>query len=147
MIAAISENTLQLQDAISGVTNDGAGAVVTFEGIVRNHSRDLSGQVRSVEYLEYEAYRPMAKREIERVIAEVESRWNVACAISHRVGQLTIGETAVVIAVASAHRGEAFEACRFAIDRIKETVPIWKKEVATDGAWWSENPVEKVNAN
>jgi molybdopterin synthase catalytic subunit len=147
MIAAISEDTLNLQDAISAVTSESAGALVTFEGVVRNHSRDLSGQVRSVEYLEYEAYRPMAKREIERVIEEVEERWNVACAVSHRVGKLLIGETAVVIAVASAHRGEAFEACRYAIDRVKETVPIWKKEGATDGFWWSENPVEKVDAN
>lgn len=144
MIAAILEDTLNLQDAIRAVSTPSAGAIVTFEGVVRDHSRDLSGQTREVDYLEYEAYVPMAKREMERVIAEVEARWSVACAASHRVGKLAIGETAVVIAVASSHRNEAFEACRYAIDRIKETVPIWKKEVAKDGFWWVENPVAEV---
>jgi molybdopterin synthase catalytic subunit len=144
MIAAIIEDTLVLQDAIRAVSTPSAGAVVTFEGVVRDHSRDLSGQARSVDYLEYEAYRPMAQREMERVIAEVEERWDVACAASHRVGKLAVGETAVVIAVASSHRSEAFEACRYAIDRIKEIVPIWKKEVAQDGFWWVENPVAAV---
>lgn len=138
----ITDRTLSLSNVTQCVNHSGAGALVTFEGIVRDHSRDTSGQQRSVSHLEYEAYIPMARREMTRVINEVETRWDVRCAASHRIGKLQIGETAVVVAVASAHRNAAFEACRYAIDRIKETVPIWKKEFAQDGFWWVENPVE-----
>jgi len=147
MMVAITEKPLVLQDAIAAVSSSRSGALVTFEGVVRDHSRDLSGQTRSVDYLEYEAYRPMAQSEMTRVISEVEARWDVSCAASHRIGKLSIGETAVVIAVASSHRNEAFEACRYAIDRIKETVPIWKKEVARDGFWWVENPTEQAEVS
>jgi len=143
MMATITEERLRLQDAVGAVSHSRAGALVTFEGVVRDHSRDLSGQTREVDYLEYEAYRPMAEREMARVVCEAQKRWDVVCAASHRVGKLQIGETAVVIAVSSSHRDDAFQACRFAIDRIKETVPIWKKEVARDGFWWVENPVEQ----
>ena len=142
MIAAITQDTLFLEAVAARVRHPSAGALVTFEGVVRDNSRDTSGTVRSIQHLEYEAYIPMAEREITRVVKEVEARWDVRCAALHRVGELQIGEVAVVIAVSSSHRGEAFEACRFAIDRIKQTVPIWKKEVAEDGTWWVENPVE-----
>lgn len=147
MIAAITQNAISLDVLADSVRHSGAGALVTFEGVVRDKSRDTSGQLRSIQHLEYEAYIPMAQREMARVIEETESRWQVQCSASHRVGKLQIGDVAVVIAVSSAHRGEAFEACRFAIDRIKETVPIWKKEVAEDGTWWVENPVENFVEN
>ncbi len=142
MIAAITQNAISLNALAEYVRHSSAGALVTFEGVVRDRSRDTFGEMRSIEHLEYEAYIPMAEREMARVIEEAQARWQVRCAASHRVGKLQIGDVAVVIAVSSAHRGDAFEACRFAIDRIKETVPIWKKEVAQDGTWWVENPVE-----
>jgi len=142
MTAAITENAISINAVADSVRHSGAGALVTFEGIVRDKSRDTLGDMHSIQNLEYEAYIPMAEREMARVMEEVESRWQVRCSALHRVGKLQIGDVAVVIAVSSAHRGDAFEACRFAIDRIKETVPIWKKEVAHDGTWWVENPVE-----
>jgi molybdopterin synthase catalytic subunit len=83
---------------------------------------------------------------MERIADEVKERWDVPCAIWHRLGTLTVGEASVVVAVASPHRGVAFEACRFAIDRVKETVPVWKKEIAEDGYWWVEDPLASVPA-
>ncbi|HEX8237355.1 MAG TPA: molybdenum cofactor biosynthesis protein MoaE [Abditibacteriaceae bacterium] len=118
----------------------GAGAVVTFSGIVRNNSRGPDGLKHCVDYLEYSAYEPMALREMRRVAEGVRARWNVPCAIAHRLGRLGIGEASVVIAVASPHRHIAFEACHWAIDELKATVPIWKKEVAQDDVWWVEDP-------
>jgi molybdopterin synthase catalytic subunit len=141
---AITADAISLNALADIVRHSSAGALVTFEGVVRDHSRDTSGQSRAIQHLEYEAYVPMAEREMARVVEEVEKRWQVRCAASHRIGKLQIGDVAVVVAVSSAHRGDAFEACRFAIDRIKETVPIWKREVAKDGTWWVENPVETV---
>lgn len=109
------------------------GAVVTFLGIVR----ETSPTGKQVEYLEYEAFEGMAEREMERIAAEVEARWpGSAVAIAHRTGRLAIGEASVAISVATPHRGAAFEACRYAIDRLKQTVPIWKKEVFADGSQW-----------
>lgn len=124
------------------VRADRHGAVVTFCGVVRNHSGP-----RRTAYLEYEAYEEMAEREMAAIGAEVRRRWDAAdIAIVHRVGRLAIGELSVLIAVASPHRGEAFEACRFAIDRLKESVPIWKKEVSEDGQVWVEGPVARDSA-
>ncbi|HEX8551264.1 MAG TPA: molybdenum cofactor biosynthesis protein MoaE [Abditibacteriaceae bacterium] len=120
------------QDALQG----GAGAVVPFIGVVRNNA-----QGRDVRYLEYHAYPQMARREMERIARETGERWHVPCAIVHRVGTLQIGEASIVVAVASPHRGEAFEACRWALDQTKATVPIWKREVATDGTYWVEDPL------
>jgi molybdopterin converting factor subunit 1 len=109
------------------------GAVVSFVGVVRERS-DGGAAVR---YLEYEAFDQMALREMEALAGVTEERWpGCSLAIEHRVGRLGIGEASVVIAVAAPHRAEAFEACRFAIDRLKETVPIWKKEVFADGSQW-----------
>jgi len=108
------------------------GAVVTFVGTVREWT---FGQ-RTV-LLEYEAYPEMAVKEMERIGDEIASRWpGSACAISHRVGSLAISEASVIIAVATPHRGEAFEACRHAIDRLKQIVPVWKKERWEDGEEW-----------
>lgn len=128
----VDELVRTVQEQQGGAT----GAVVTFLGTVRNHS-----QGHEIEYLEYEAYKPMALREMERIVREVRDQWGFPCAIAHRLGRLHIGEASVAIAVASPHRKEAFAACHYAIDRVKETVPIWKKEVATDGYWWVEDPL------
>lgn len=114
------------------VAGPAAGAVVSFTGTTR---RDNAG--RKVLRLEYEAYEPMALSEMRKLAAEAAKRWKlVRIAIAHRIGVVEIGETSVAIAVSAAHRGEAFEACRFAIDRLKETVPIWKKEHFEGGEVW-----------
>ncbi len=110
------------------------GAVVVFEGIVRNHSRG-----RATLYLEYEGYEPMAIRKMEELGQEARQRFAMdSIAIIHRLGRLEIGETSVAIAVTAEHRRAAFEACQFAIDRLKQIVPIWKKEYFADGAVWAE---------
>lgn len=113
------------------------GAVVTFDGIVRNHSGG-----KETLYLDYEAYEPMALKKMQEIAAEMRSRYPLdAIAILHRLGRLAIGETSVFIAVTAAHRAAAFDACRYAIERLKRTVPIWKKEYFADGAVWVEGEV------
>ena len=111
------------------------GAVVTFAGNVRDNARG-----RRVLYLEYEGYAPLAETELRRLIAEAETRWDIKCAVQHRLGRLKIGECSVGVAVAAAHRGEAFEACRWLMDTLKETVPIWKHEFFEGGDHWVEGP-------
>ncbi len=114
------------------VADPHAGAIVTFAGTTRAEN---AGRI--VTRLEYEAYEPMALSEMRRLAREAGERWRIVrIAISHRIGLVDIGETSVAIAVAAAHRGEAFEACRFAIDRLKEVVPIWKKEHFEGGEVW-----------
>lgn len=114
------------------VAHAGAGAIVTFTGTVRDHGRG-----RLVVRLDYEAYAPAAEKMLAQIGDEIEERWGIdAVAIAHRVGSLAIGEMSVVIAVAAPHRDAAFEASRYAIERIKEIVPIWKKEHYADGAAW-----------
>jgi MoaE-MoaD fusion protein len=109
-----------------------AGAIVTFLGTVRNTARG-----RTVLSLDYEAYPPAAEKMLEQIGDEIRDRWGIQhTAIIHRFGHLGIGEASVAIAVASAHRADAFDACRYAIDRIKEIVPIWKKEFYEDGETW-----------
>ena len=110
------------------------GAVAVFEGVVRNHARG-----KGVLCLEYHAYEAMALRKMERIGIEAKERFPIRdIAIVHRLGHMEVGECSVVIAVASAHRGPAFDACRFAIDTIKKIVPIWKKEFYEDGEVWVE---------
>jgi MoaE-MoaD fusion protein len=110
------------------------GAAVVFEGVVRNHSRG-----RRTLYLDYEAYEAMALQQMKALADEARARFAVRdVAIVHRLGRLEIGETSVLIVVASAHRGPAFEACRWIIDTLKKTVPIWKKEYFEDGAVWAD---------
>ena len=114
------------------VRADEDGAVATFDGCVRNHSHR-----RATLYLEYEGYESMALAKMQEIAVEIHDRFAVnRVAIMHRLGRLEIGETSVFIAVSSAHRAAAFEACRFAIDTLKKTVPIWKKEFFADGAVW-----------
>ena len=113
----------------------GYGAVVTFVGNVRDNARGLQ-----VLYLEYEGYEPLAEKHLTQLVSEAEERWGVKCAVQHRLGRLEIGECSVGVAVAAAHRAEAFEACRWLMDTLKETVPIWKREFFEGGAHWVEGP-------
>ena len=111
------------------------GAAVTFDGFVRNQSRN-----RPTLYLEYEGYEPMALRTMEQIGRELHERWPInRVGIIHRLGRIDTTESSVVIVVTSAHRKIAFEACHYAIDRLKKIVPIWKKEYFEDGAVWVEN--------
>jgi molybdopterin converting factor subunit 1 len=113
------------------------GAVAAFEGIVRNHSCG-----RAILYLEYEAYAPMALAKMREIAAQAREKFVIhRVAIIHRLGRLEIGETSVLIAISAAHRAAAFDACRFAIDTLKHTVPIWKKEFFADGSAWAEGEV------
>jgi molybdopterin synthase catalytic subunit len=136
-LAELRGTPLSLDEVVAAVSSPGCGGVVTFTGVVRDHSR---GQ--AIEHLEYEAYEPMAEAEMRRIAGEVRERWPGArIAMVHRVGRLEIGDAAVMIAVAAPHRAAAFEACRYAIDALKQSVPIWKKEFGTEGTCWvEENP-------
>jgi len=131
----VSGDTLDERAAVECLASDGAGAVATFVGRVRNSSRG-----RDVTRLEYEAYPEMAQRVFEQIADEAKTRHEIIdIAIHHRVGSLSIGEASVVIAVSSRHRAAAFDACRFAIDRLKQIAPIWKKEHGPDGSVWVED--------
>jgi len=116
------------------------GAVVAFEGMVRNHSRG-----KRTLYLEYEAYEPMALAKMEEIAREAKQKFAIdRIGVIHRLGRLEIGETSVAIIVTAAHRRAAFEACRYAIDRLKQIVPIWKKEYFEDGAVWAEGEKSEI---
>ena len=129
----IVEGPIDVGALVTGAFRPDCGAVATLVGTTRVDSS--SGA--SVEYLEYEAYRPMADRKLEEIGAEIEERWEVKhVSIVHRLGRVEAGEPSVVIAVASPRRGPALEASRYAIERIKEIVPIWKREVWSDGYVW-----------
>ena len=135
--AIITPKPLDLGAFVQRVAFSGAGAIVTFSGVVRDNARG-----KSVKYLEYEAYVEMAEQSLLEIIAEIQERWaDARVAIGHRVGRLRIGEVSLVIAVAAPHRAEAYAASRFAIERIKAVLPVWKKEFAVDGASWVEGPV------
>ena len=122
------------QAVIEGIKRPEDGAVAVFEGIVRNHSRN-----RRTLYLDYEAYEPMAVTKLKALAEQALAQFAVReVAVVHRLGRLEIGETSVLIVVASAHRGAAFDACRWLIDTLKKTVPIWKKEHFEDGAVWAD---------
>jgi molybdopterin synthase catalytic subunit len=119
---------------IGAVSHPGVGGIVVFEGVVRDNARG-----KQIRYLEYEVYPEMAEQQIRTIIAEAERRWGVErVAVAHRFGRLEIGEASVIIVVAAPHRAEAFDACRYIIDTLKTTVPIWKKEVASNGEEWIE---------
>jgi molybdopterin synthase catalytic subunit len=131
----ISELPLDEAEVAARVEGPDAGGVVSFVGRVRNHARG-----HTIEHLEYEAYPAMAEKEMEKIVDEAAEKWpGTRVAIAHRIGRLEIGDAAVIVIAASAHRGEAFDACEFAIDTLKVTVPIWKREVATDGAYWVDD--------
>ena len=122
-----------LDDAsITDIVSDNAhGATVIFQGITRNNTGN-----REVLFLEYEAYAPMAEKTLNQVRDEILSKWDVKIAIHHRIGRVDIGQTSLLVAVGSAHREAAFEACKYSVDRIKEIVPIWKKEHFVGGEVW-----------
>ena len=130
---AIVEEPIEIGAVISDSQRPDCGAISTFVGTTRVD--EASGS--RVEYLEYEAYRPMADRKLEEIGAEIQGRWDVRkVSIVHRLGRVDPGEPSVVIVVAAPRRGPAFEASRYAIERIKEVVPIWKREVWSDGYVW-----------
>ena len=132
----IREEPIGSDDLYKRVLKDYNGAIVTFAGVVRDHSGD-----KRTDYLVYEAYKDMAEKKMVEIGIEVKKRWQVDdIAALHRIGRLEIGDISVLIAVGSPHRAEAFEACRYYIDRLKETVPIWKKEVGENGEAWVEGP-------
>lgn len=128
----VTDQPIDAQATEAIVADPAAGAIVSFTGAVRNHAR---GQ--AVVALDYEAYPPAAEKMLTQIGDEIEAKWGLdRVAILHRTGLLKPGETSVVISISSAHRDEAFEAARYAIERIKEIVPIWKKEHYADGAIW-----------
>jgi molybdopterin synthase catalytic subunit len=128
----LTDEAIDLAGLRSRVLRRSDGAVVLFEGAVRDHNEG-----RAVESIVYEAYRPMAEKEFGRVLERVRERYpEVAVDVVHRLGLLRVGDVSIAIAAASPHRAEAFEACRLVIDLIKETVPIWKKETGPDGEEW-----------
>jgi MoaE-MoaD fusion protein len=116
------------------VRTDSDGAIVTFDGCVRDNSHG-----RRTLYLEYESYEPMALKKLQEIAADIHANFAIdRVAIAHRLGRLEIGETSVFIAISAPHRAAAFDACRFAIDTLKRTVPIWKKEYFADGVVWAD---------
>lgn len=128
----ITNDPVLIQRVIDSTSQANHGAMVTFIGTVRDNSEG-----KKVLRLEYECYEPMAIKKLEEITDDIRKRWNTEdVSIIHRVGRLEIGEPVIVIAVGSSHRAEAFEACRYAIDRIKEVVPIWKKEYYENGSTW-----------
>lgn len=128
----VTSAPLSLDEVVRAVEGPGRGGVVTFSGQVRDQTRG-----RAVVRLEYEAYPPMAERVFAQIGAEAAARWEGSrLAIVHRVGVLQPGELAVVIAASAPHRAEAFDACRHAIERLKQDAPIWKKEIFADGEVW-----------
>ena len=136
MLFRITEEPIDAGALYGEVRADRDGAVVTFAGVVRDNSGG-----RRTDHLVYEAYAPMAEKEMARIGEEAVSRWDIDdIAILHRVGRLEIGEISVLVAVSSPHRADGFSACQFAIDRLKQTVPVWKKETSEDGEYWVEGP-------
>jgi molybdopterin synthase catalytic subunit len=128
----VAAKPLSVANAVSAVTKKTCGAVATFTGIVREFSRG-----RQVLYLEYEAYPEMAIAKMRQIEQEVREKWEIEhLLIHHRMGRVEIGEASVVIAVAAPHRRQALEACAYAIERLKQIVPVWKKEVSPDGSFW-----------
>jgi len=133
VITALTRENIDADHLIAAAKRGEDGAVVIFDGIVRNHTRD-----RQTLYLEYEAYEEMALKQMDSLSHEARTRFGVRhVTLVHRLGRLNVGETSVLIVVASAHRAQAFDACRWLIDTLKKTVPIWKKETFEDGVVWA----------
>lgn len=130
----ITDTAIAADAIVAAIKQGGDGAVCVFDGIVRDNTRG-----RRTLYLDYESYREMALEQMRALAAQASERFGVReIAIVHRLGRLQIGETSVLIAVASAHRGAAFDACRWLIDTLKKTVPIWKRETFADGVVWAD---------
>lgn len=134
LVTALTREPIDAERVVAAARRGEDGAVVIFDGIVRNNSRG-----RQTLYLDYEAYSELAARQMRELIEEAIKRFGVRDArIIHRLGRLQVGETSVLIVVCAAHRGPAFEACRWLIDTLKKTVPIWKKETFADGSVWAD---------
>ena len=130
----IVQSTIDRRQVVDSVAGPGSGAIVTFDGTVRDNARG-----KPVTHLYYDAYSEMALKELQKIRHQAMQRWPLdEMSIVHRIGRMEIGDSSVFVAVSSAHRGDAFEACRFAIDTLKTTVPIWKKEHYQDGEVWIE---------
>jgi len=128
----ITDQPISLESLVDAVRRPSSGAIVTFLGVVREQTRG-----RQVRYLEYEAYEEMAIPKMREIAEEIRGKWEVdEIAMAHRIGHLQIGEASVAIAISAPHRHQALAACAYAIDRLKETAPIWKKEIWTDGEEW-----------
>ncbi len=128
----LTDEAIDAPALIRRVMRASDGAYVLFEGVVRNHHEG-----HAVESIFYDAYRPMAEKEMEAIVREVEHEYpDTAIAVVHRLGELVVGDTSIAIVCAAPHRGEAFAACRTIIDRVKQTVPIWKKERGPGGEEW-----------
>lgn len=128
----LTDHPIDPRALVERVMRPSDGAYVLFEGVVRNHHHG-----KAVESIFYDAYRPMAEKEFEKIVREIEQQYpEVALAVVHRLGRLIVGDSSIAIVASSPHRAEAFEACRLMIDRIKETVPIWKKERGPSGEEW-----------
>ena len=137
----VTSEPLDANELLAAVRLDESGAVVLFHGMARNNSEG-----RRVVALEYDAYPSLAEKKLRDVADDVRGRWPITgIGVLHRTGRLEIGETSLLVAVSSAHRQEAFEACHYAVDRIKQIVPIWKKEVWEDGSgeWVAGHPIEQ----
>ena len=135
-LVAVTPEPLDLQALLAEISAgaDGDGAITSFAGLVRDHH-----QGRRVHFLEYEAYVPLAMRALERILEEAKTAWPGArLGVHHRIGRLEIGEASIIIVAASAHRGDAFAACRYTIERVKQIVPIWKHEHFDGGEVWLE---------
>lgn len=135
-LIVITDQALDAAAMADAVRARPAGAVLVFEGVTRDHN-----QGRRVEHLEYEAYRPMADEMLAQLAAEIRERWEIdRVAVAHRTGRVDIGETSLVVAVSAPHRRPAFEAALHFVDRLKEVVPIWKKEFFEGGEVWIGDP-------
>jgi molybdopterin synthase catalytic subunit len=135
--AFITRKPLDLGSLVQRVEHSGAGAIITFSGVVRDNAHG-----KAVKHLEYEAYPEMAESSMREIIAEIRARWSdVRVAMAHRIGKLKIGQASLVIVVSAPHRPEAYAASRYAIERVKAILPVWKKEFATDGDHWVEGPI------
>jgi len=136
----VTRDPLDPAPLVAAVRRDESGAIALFYGVVRNENLG-----RRVQYLEYDAYPEMAVKKMNEVADEVRAKFAISdMGVLHRIGRLEIGETSLLVAVSSPHRAEAFEACHYAVDRIKQIVPIWKKEVWEDGSEWIEGYVPDV---
>ena len=139
----ITEHPIKETEIRRKVESPEMGAIAVFHGITRNQARG-----KAVKHLIYEAYAPMAVKQMRVIVDEIYEKWKLDhVAMIHRIGRLEVGETSVIIAVAAPHRNEAFEACRFAIDRLKKIVPIWKKEFTEDGEVWVEEEIADRTSN
>ena len=136
----ITDTSLDPEALRATISDPGSGAIASFVGVTRN---SFAGK--PVEHLEYEAYAPMAEQEMEKIGMEIARLWPAVTgvAIAHRIGRVEVGEASVAIAISAPHRREALAACAHGIDRLKATLPVWKKEVFADGSEWRENREEE----